>query len=221
MSTARLTRVRWLPIVVILSFLLGACTVLPKGQADLDVGIKERGIASWYGDDFNGRLTASGEAYDMHAWTGAHRTLPLGTVVKVTNAANGKQVQVRINDRGPYANGRILDLSYAAAQELEMIGSGTSAVQLEVIGHQPSEFRLGVDRLLAGLSGLAQTGQEPTPAEAWAITVKNQRLTPTETRTGRTIHRYPVDLIFARRGSRKAYRPGADQRLSLEATLLS
>lgn len=118
--------------------LLAACTCLPKGQADLDVGMKERGIASWYGHDFNGWVTANGEIYNMEALTGAHRTLPLGTVVRVTNVENGKQVQVRINDRGPYVNGRIIDLSHAAAQRLGMTEHGIVAVSLEVVGnHQP------------------------------------------------------------------------------------
>ena len=118
-------------ILWVFCYLVGSgCSVIPKGAADLDVGIKERGIASWYGGGFNGQPTASGEIYDMEALTGAHRTLPLGTVLKVTNAENGRQVQVRINDRGPYVNGRIVDLSYAAARRLGMIENGTSAVQL-------------------------------------------------------------------------------------------
>lgn len=116
------------------SMAISGCAGLTKGRADLDIGMKERGIASWYGDDFHGWVTASGELYDMHALTAAHRTLPLGTVVRVTNVVNGRHVVIRINDRGPYVNGRVLDLSYAAAKRLDMLRDGISAIQLEVVG---------------------------------------------------------------------------------------
>ncbi|WP_447979866.1 septal ring lytic transglycosylase RlpA family protein [Candidatus Nitrospira bockiana] len=119
------------------SLVVSGCAALTKGQTDLDVGMKERGIASWYGDDFHGWVTANGEIYDMYALTGAHRTLPLGTVVRVTNVVNGRRVIIRINDRGPYVHGRILDLSFAAAERLDMLRDGVSAVHLEVVGHQP------------------------------------------------------------------------------------
>jgi rare lipoprotein A (peptidoglycan hydrolase) len=102
----------------------------------MDVGMKERGIASWYGEAFHGWLTASGEVYDMESLTAAHRTLPLGTIVRVTNMANGNQILVRINDRGPYVNGRIIDLSHAAARELEMVRDGITPVYLEVVGYE-------------------------------------------------------------------------------------
>ncbi len=91
------------------------------------------GLASWYGEDFNGRLTANGEVYDMYAFTAAHKTLPLGTVVKVTNEENGMTTQVRINDRGPYVEGRIIDLSRTAARALNMREQGTAKVKLEVM----------------------------------------------------------------------------------------
>lgn len=94
------------------------------------------GIASWYGQDFNGRLTANGEIYDMYKFTAAHKTLPLGTVVKVTNQDNGKSVEVRINDRGPYVKGRIIDLSRTAGRAIGMRETGTARVKLEVV-HWP------------------------------------------------------------------------------------
>jgi len=121
-------------LIVTGSVLLSGCAALTKGRADLDLGMKERGIASWYGDDFHGWVTASSEPYDMYAFTAAHHTLPLGTLVRIINVVNGKHVMVRINDRGPYVNGRILDLSYAAAKALGMVGQGVSAIQLEVVG---------------------------------------------------------------------------------------
>ena len=111
------------------------CAAVRTGRADLDLGMKERGIASRYGDDFHGWLTASGESYDMQALTAAHRTLPLGTVARITNVVNGKHVLIQINDRGPYVNGRILDLSYAAAKTLGMLEDGISVIQLEVVAN--------------------------------------------------------------------------------------
>lgn len=91
------------------------------------------GLASWYGEEFNGRLTASGEIYDMYAMTAAHRTLPLGTVVEVENLENGKKVRVRINDRGPFVAGRVIDLSRGAARKLEMRAQGVVRVRLKII----------------------------------------------------------------------------------------
>lgn len=92
------------------------------------------GVASWYGGKFHGRRTASGETYNQHAMTAAHRTLPFGTEVVVTNEATGKSVVVRINDRGPFTGGRVIDLSHKAASQIGMINSGTARVTLEVIG---------------------------------------------------------------------------------------
>lgn len=91
------------------------------------------GIASWYGPTFHGKSTANGETYDQNELTAAHKTLPFNTVVKVTNLENGKSVTVRINDRGPYAGNRIIDLSRAAAEQIDMIGPGTAEVRLELV----------------------------------------------------------------------------------------
>jgi rare lipoprotein A (peptidoglycan hydrolase) len=100
------------------------------------------GTASWYGEDFHGRPTASGEIYDMYQPTAAHRTVPLGTHAVVTNLANGHTVQVRINDRGPYRPGRILDLSYDAAQQLAMLHAGLARVQIAFLAAQPVDRRV-------------------------------------------------------------------------------
>jgi rare lipoprotein A len=94
-------------------------------------GYVEQGVASWYGPDFHGGRTATGETYDMHAMTGAHPTLPLPTWVRVTNLANGKSAVVRLNDRGPFARGRIIDLSRAAAEALDMVRAGTARVEVQ------------------------------------------------------------------------------------------
>jgi rare lipoprotein A len=91
------------------------------------------GVASWYGHPYHGRPAANGEIYDMEQMTAAHRTLPFDTVVRVTNLANQKSVEVRINDRGPFVDGRIIDLSHAAAREIEMIGPGTAEVRMEIV----------------------------------------------------------------------------------------
>ncbi len=91
------------------------------------------GSASFYGKRFHGRLTANGERFDMHAMTAAHRTLPFGSLVRVTAPYNGKQVVVRINDRGPFVKGRVIDLSRAAAEEIGMISRGHARVQLELV----------------------------------------------------------------------------------------
>lgn len=96
-------------------------------------GFVERGIASWYGNKFHGRRTSSGEPYDMYAMTAAHKTLPIPVHVRVTNLDNGKSVIVRVNDRGPFKDGRIIDLSYAAAHKLAMTGTGTARVEIRAL----------------------------------------------------------------------------------------
>jgi rare lipoprotein A len=101
------------------------------------VGGVERGTASWYGPGFNGHRTANGERYNMRELTAAHPSLPFGSLVEVRNLENGHAVVVRINDRGPYARGRVIDLSYAAAREVGVFGPGTAAVELRVMGADP------------------------------------------------------------------------------------
>src|SRR6266704_273654 len=92
------------------------------------------GVASWYGPGFHGNRTANGEIYDQYELTAAHPSLPLGTRVMVTNLENGRAVQVRVNDRGPFVDGRAIDLSYAAARTIGMVGPGTVRVRIEVLG---------------------------------------------------------------------------------------
>ena len=97
-------------------------------------GYRERGVASWYGKKFHGQPTASGEIYDMYQLTAAHTTLPIPTWVEVTNLSNGEKVIVKVNDRGPFIDNRIIDLSYAAAQQLGMVRAGTSLVEVRALG---------------------------------------------------------------------------------------
>lgn len=102
-------------------------------KAKADTGVYQTGMASWYGAAHHGKKTASGERFNMHGLTAAHRKLPLGTMVKVTNVANGKSVVVKVNDKGPFHGNRVLDLSKGAAQKLDMLKSGTAKVAIEVL----------------------------------------------------------------------------------------
>lgn len=128
--------------MVINPFAAGALVALamsPLATVSAHVtGYTQNGAASYYADKFNGRRTASGERYDANALTAAHRTLPLGTKIRVTNQRNGESVVVEVNDRGPHVRGRLLDLSKRAAQELHMIGSGVARVELEVVSERES-----------------------------------------------------------------------------------
>ncbi len=100
-------------------------------------GWTQVGTASWYGLDFHGKRTASGEVYNMYDYTAAHKTLPFGTYVRVQNLDNGRSVVVRINDRGPFVKDRIIDLSYAAAKAIGMVGPGTARVRITVVSPHP------------------------------------------------------------------------------------
>ncbi len=102
----------------------------------VSVGDTFRGNASWYGPDFHGKLTSNGETYNMYDMTAAHKTLPMNTIVKVTNRRNGRSTTVRINDRGPFVATRIIDLSNKAAKEIDMVGAGTAPVTLEILGFE-------------------------------------------------------------------------------------
>jgi rare lipoprotein A len=108
-------------------------------------GFSDKGHASWYGQKFHGHQTANGEIYDMYQMSGAHKTLPLPSFVRVTNLENGKQVVVRVNDRGPFHSGRVIDLSYAAALKLDMLKTGVAEVKIDVI-HVDQEGKVTVGR---------------------------------------------------------------------------
>ncbi len=114
-------------------------------------GYEEQGVASWYGKKFHGRRTSSGETYDMYAMSAAHKTLPLPTYLQVTNLENGRQVVVRVNDRGPFHDNRIIDLSYSAARKLGILKNGTGLVRIRAI--QPGE---------ASGQGVTRLAQKPT-----------------------------------------------------------
>ena len=141
------------PGLLLLAALLLAtgCATAPPGRP----GASERGLASWYGPGFHGRQTANGETYDMRAMTAAHKSLPFDTVVEVRNRDNGRRVRVRINDRGPFVRGRIIDLSRSAAEALRMIGPGVARVEITVV--RPSRGRARRDGT-AGGGWLVQAG---------------------------------------------------------------
>lgn len=146
-----------------LLLLLAACAApqmapVPRPTA---VGYEEQGKASWYGRRHHGRPTASGEPFDMHRMTAAHRTLPLGARVVVENLENGRTAEVLINDRGPYVAGRILDLSFAAAQALGAVGPGVIPVRVRVVELPDSVRVVGTD--------LPHSEGAPVPpgAESW------------------------------------------------------
>jgi len=142
-----------------------------RGNGQGHVGFVEEGIASWYGPDFHGKKTSNGETYDMYAMTSAHKTLPLGVFVRVTNRANGRQAVVRVNDRGPFVKGRIIDLSFAAAKELGVIGPGTAPVRIEALGYretvadgsavyrQPASYTVGSYSVQVGAFSVRENAQ--------------------------------------------------------------
>lgn len=133
--------------------LLASCSSAPPRPVyfpGYPVGFIERGVASWYGPGFHGNKTANGERYDMHQLTAAHRTLPLGSIAVVRSLSTGRQVTVRVNDRGPFARGRILDLSLAGAQALGMTGPGTDQIELKVVGFQGRRANIGFLRVQIG-----------------------------------------------------------------------
>lgn len=133
--TLRLDKILAVMVIVFLS----ACaqTQQPPPAPDRAV-FTQTGVASWYGKSHHGRTTANGEKFDMEALTAAHRTLPFGTIVKVTNLSNNRSVTVRINDRGPYVAGRIIDLSARAARDLGITENGVARVRLEQLPPAPS-----------------------------------------------------------------------------------
>ena len=139
-------------LAILLVSTLAACSGAPKPVyfPGYPIGFVERGVASWYGPGFHGNKTANGERYDMHQLTAAHRTLPLGSIAVVRSMSTGRQVTVRINDRGPFARGRVLDLSLAGAQTLGMTGAGTDQIELRVVGYQGRTAEMGVLRVQVG-----------------------------------------------------------------------
>ena len=178
--------------LTVAGMLLGACSWIPKGTAEFDVGIKDRGVASWYGEQFHGRPAANGEIFNMEAMTAAHRTMPLGSIVRVVNLANGKHLHVRITDRGPYVNGRILDLSRAAALELGMEQGGLAHVQVEIVGkRRPELLQLSETRSGRASSFLEMNTVANRPT---AFMTSCLRVLPSDVWLSRRVRRVPAML---------------------------
>jgi rare lipoprotein A len=153
-------------IVLLLSLLTLSPTVVAA----------EDGLASWYGGKFHGRMTSSGEVFDTNTLTAAHRTLPFGTIVKVTNRDNGKTVLVKINDRGPFVEGRIIDLSRAAAIQLGMIDSGVAHVSLQIMEFVSSNDLYAIQ---VGAFGQAQNAQKTSSLlsnDGFTVTTEKSQL---------------------------------------------
>jgi len=143
-----------------------------------DYAYRETGIASWYGPGFHGRFTANGETYDQNALTGAHRTLPMPSIVRVTNLENGRSVKVRINDRGPFKNGRIIDLSRRAADLLGFTERGTAKVRVEIV--EDESRRLAAAALSQEAAENAPEPAPMVPVESRPLSAEGSLVEPTE-----------------------------------------
>lgn len=180
----------------------------------LDVpGSIQEGIASWYGNPYHGRRTASGEVYDMRKLTAAHQTLPFGTRVKVTNLENRRTIEVRINDRGPFVKGRIIDLSRKAAEELRMVGPGTAPVRLEVLS--PGEKWEGDFTVQVGAfrnRGNAERLKKELDSEFDAVSIQEVPGGILRVQVGRVASRAQADQL----ARRLRHRRGIDQTLVVE-----
>ncbi|MGB6430809.1 MAG: septal ring lytic transglycosylase RlpA family protein [Candidatus Acidiferrales bacterium] len=151
----------------------------PRGSApqapvagESGAGYVEEGVASWYGFPFQGRRASDGEIYDMNQMTAAHRTLPFNSIVRVTNLSNGLQTEVRIIDRGPFVEGRIIDLSLAAAKALDIVATGTAPVRLELVSAGPIELPA------------SPAGTPAAPAKAQAVTPTGTPAATTDVKVG-------------------------------------
>jgi rare lipoprotein A len=132
----------------------------------------QEGFASWYGGKFQGRLTSSGEVFDTNLMTAAHKSLPFGTIVKVTDQENGKSTVVKINDRGPFVEGRIIDLSRAAAEELDMVGRGIARVSLEIVDFAASKALFAIQVGAFGLERNAEKARRAVEEAGFLATLE-------------------------------------------------
>lgn len=159
-------------LVLAISLLPGCAPYHATGRP---IHYKAEGKASWYGPGFSGKKTANGERFDPNAMTAAHKTLPMGTTVRVTNLDNDKSVVVRVNDRGPFVRGRIIDLSKAAAQEIDIIGKGTGRVMVVAITAPPEKFERQEKKTLKSVQNDKKTSTSPkNPEKVAEIAEKSQ-----------------------------------------------
>jgi rare lipoprotein A len=173
-------------------------------------GYRARGIASWYGRKFHGRATATGERYDMYAMSAAHPLLPLPSYAEVVNLANGRRVVVRMNDRGPFHAGRLVDLSYAAAARLDMLGAGSAPVEVRVLA-EPLGLAGAAPAVSAGQAAVLQAGAfaRAVNADALARRLEAAGFGPVEIVTAGGLHRVRLRLPDAtRERAARAYLTG-------------
>jgi len=136
----------------------------------------QEGLASWYGGKFQGRTTSSGEVFDTNLMTAAHRSLPFGTIVKVTDQESGKSTLVKINDRGPFVEGRIIDLSRAAAEEIDMLGQGVARVSLEIVAFATDKEVYAIQVGAYGLEKNAEKARLALEAAGFVVTIEKTGL---------------------------------------------
>ena len=178
---------------ILLLFFLSSCGITGRVSEKNSINTSgkgkaiETGVASWYGPNFHGKLTANGETYDMDGLTAAHRTLPFNTVLRVENQDNGKSVVVRVNDRGPFAKNRIIDLSRAAARKIDMLGPGTANVRLILLEGDLENSRT-TDLKVATYTVQLGSYQTETDARNHAKKIKNSRVEK-HNLNGETIYR--------------------------------
>lgn len=177
----------------------------------VDYSYDETGIASWYGPDFNGKPTASGEIYDQNGLTAAHKSLPLPTIVQVTNLENGRSLKLRINDRGPFVNGRIIDVSRRAAQLLGFHENGTAKVRVQVLADES----MALAAALTGGSGVpADQAQPATPTAAPTTAVTTQPLSSATSSASNTVVTAPAATSTAPATTRAVAAPQPDGRVT-------
>ncbi len=186
--------------LIFTTLMVTSCATTQRGS------VLDQGEASWYGPGFHGKTTANGETYNQNELTAAHRTLPFNTVVRVVNMDNGKSVTVRINDRGPYAHGRIIDLSKEAAQRIDMIDAGIAPVRLVLIrSEQPIRTRGPGNIRQEEFTIQLAAFHRRSDAEAYAQLIRRSRVATGEV-DGRTVYR----VYYGR------YRSAADARSDLD-----
>lgn len=159
----------------------------PIDSAD---GFRQQGVASWYGEQFHEKKTANGEIYNMYAMTAAHKTLPFGTMVEVKNVENDKSTVVRINDRGPFCRGRIIDLSFSAAEKIEMIRNGTAAVEIVALGTDDDVLTASAN---TGPDNLYFTGDFTIQVGAFGDPVNAERLKTSLEKIAENVHIVPIE----------------------------
>ncbi|HET6450590.1 MAG TPA: septal ring lytic transglycosylase RlpA family protein [Spirochaetia bacterium] len=158
------------PAALLLSAIL--LTVAACAFADPEM----QGLASWYGGKFHGRLTSSGEVFDTNTMTAAHRQLPFGTMVRVTNLDNGRSAIVKINDRGPFVEGRIIDLSRAAAESLDMLASGVARVSLEIVAFSGDPDVYAIQVGAYGVGANAEKAKQALESAGFLVTIETTGL---------------------------------------------